>query len=174
MDGGDVINLNTKIHFSKLILFSIFNENNFKLLNHKDKNEINNLKGTFDNILIGGILISSLSYFCFDRLILRNSKLSFIFNRRIKIMKSCIDFIFITGFSMGMGVLHNRFLNDKVLIRLKKIQRDNKYLIKNCIVTDTNNIEDKNLNTGNWIRRLHKYDYFKVYFINLLLVRLLI
>jgi len=174
MNAEDLINLNTKIHFSKLILFSIFNENNFKLLNEKDKNEINNLKGTFDNILIGGILMSSLSYFCFDRLILSNSKLSFIFNKRIKIMKSCIDFIFISGISLGMSTLNNRYINDKVLLRLKRIQRDNRYLIKNCIVTDTNNINENKINTGNWIRRLHKYEYCKVYFFNLLFVRLLI
>jgi hypothetical protein len=174
MNGENLINLNTKIHFSKLILFSIFNENNFKLSNQKDKIEIHNLKRIFDNILIGGILISSLSYFCFDRLILSNSKLSFIFNKRVKIMKSCIDFIFISGISFAIGIIHNRYLNDKILLRLKKLQKNNRYLIKNCIVADTSNINDDNINTGNLIRRLHKYDYSKVYFINLLFVRLLI
>lgn len=173
MNDENFINLNTKIHFSKQILNSLLSDNNNNLLSKKDRIEIQRIRSTMNNLLLSGLIISSASYFTFNKFILKNKKLSFLFYSRIKIMRPLTDYVFIIGLSYTMGKIHNNYLNTKIFKNLNSIQKNYRYLIKNFILTNGMSIKENKFDRD-LMTRIHQYDYSQVYFVSLLLFRLFI
>jgi hypothetical protein len=166
MNDDKLINLNTKTHFVKNTIFYLLIDNNFKLIGPNQQSELILLKRNLDNLLIKGMIISSGSYFMFNKFILNRGFIKI--NGKIKILKNVIDLAFLIILSTGVAKAHNHYIIDNIYNKnLKSLENKYRYLIKNSISSGDDPYKTNQV-------KIHKYNYSQVYFVFLLVLRLFI
>lgn len=160
--------IQTKLQFMKKTIYLLTIKHNYNLLSGEDKNEINFLKKKMNLYLFisGGVCF--VSYIVFNKLILNNKRFglsnSFLINR-------IFDLTFISSLAVTINRIQTGYIVTNYNKRIENLQNRYKFLLKNSIINQDENNEDMK---NKIFTEIHKFNYTHVYFLSILVLRILI
>ncbi len=164
----------THFKFGKKTINYLLKENNFKVVDEKDKKELINIKNKLDAIFWQGVLIGSFTYICFSKLVLKNKKFGII--QKNKILRHAIDFSSIVLFSSSVAAYNDYYFISTFKNKIKRLREKYKILIKNSVALNeepyNSNLESSLYET--FMQKIDKHNEKNFYFIFLLFIRILI
>jgi hypothetical protein len=172
----NLINENIKIDFLKKSLFYLKINKNYNVISNDDKIIINGLKNEIDNTLFKGSTICTFTYIFFKKVISNNKMLKYGLIKN-SISNKTIEFLFIIASAKIYNDYHNYIFTNKISNKLEKLKTKYGYLIKNSILNnDDPNLSSSGENLFEKFRDnyIHQHDYFRFYFIFLLILRVIV
>jgi hypothetical protein len=166
----------TQVKFGKRTINYLLRENNFKIIDDKDKRELIQMKSKLEQNFWQGLLVGSFTYFIFSKFLLRNNKFSSSVLFRNKILKHTIDFSSILLISHSFAYYNNYYFLSTNKAKLKKLKDKYKLLIKNSVALNESEY-NSNLDANLYQSLMQKVDQNiekNCYFVFLLFLRILL